>query len=145
MTTLSILPIYLFLTICWLLFKTNHSISWYPLMAILEVDSHTGIIWTLKQYLYDKFYFLHAQIYILCKKTQYLSDCPLPFYGTMTLHDRRWRPSWILAAILKEFEHLNSVYNISWTFSMLKTYDLLSSLSFLTIYCPFKAKNRISG
>ena len=37
-------------------------------MAILEVDSHIGIIWTLKQYLCDKFYFLHAQIYILCKK-----------------------------------------------------------------------------
>ena len=38
-------------------------------MAILEIDGHIGIIWTLKQYLYNKFYFLHAQIYLLCEKT----------------------------------------------------------------------------
>ena len=59
--------------------------------------------------------------YISYVKKQYVSDCPSPFYGTMKLHDGRWRPSWILAAIMKESEHLNSVYNISWTFSMLKT------------------------
>ena len=42
------------------------------------------------------------------------------FYGTMTLHDRRWRPSWILAAVLKGSEHLNSVNYIIGTFAMLK-------------------------
>ena len=68
MITLSILANYLFLTICCLFFKINHSISLYSLTAILEIDGHIGIIWTLKQYLFNKLYFLHAQIYLLFKK-----------------------------------------------------------------------------
>ena len=109
MITLSILPNYLFFDNLLSFFKTNHSISWYPLTATLEIDGHIGIIWTPKQYLYNKFYFLHAQIYLLCKKNIISLTVRCHFTAQWHLHDRRWRPSWILSAILKECEHLNSV------------------------------------
>ena len=97
-------------------FLTNNSISRQPLAATLEIGGHIGIIWSLKQYLHNKFYFLHAQIYLLFKKNTmfWTVCCHLTAQWHYMIDDGGhlgyWRPYWknlnIWRVFMTLFEHL---------------------------------------
>ena len=96
----------------------RQSISRWPLAAILEMGRHVEIIWTCKQYLYDKLYFLHACMhYLWLKKIISLSVAilrqnymPCDYMTGDGGQLGNWRPYWknlnICIVFITSIEHL---------------------------------------